>query len=192
MPESIRKLVQVVSKVGAPTTPCFEVFNRSHNTEPQNVGLVARLGSVKVREFTKCRGKSQSCCNSGRDVPGTYMQDPYRFVSSISWSRCGSSYCNRLHRDQRFFFDLRNSPRPTSAARADVGSSAKVRKSALHMLSWEDQTNSREQLELKAHSGYIEDWKAYIMWEKQGKKVQYGPGPVLLRMDRRRKAVGRC
>jgi len=47
------------------------------------------------------------------------------------------------------------------------------------MLSWKDQRNTREQLELKAQSGCIEDWKAYIVWEKKGKKVQSGFMPVL-------------
>jgi len=33
--------------------------------------------------------------------------------------------------------------------------------------------------ELEAQSGSIEDWKAYILWEKKGKKVQFRPIPVL-------------
>jgi len=48
---------------------------------------MAKVGSGK---FTKCRGKSRSCCKSGRDVPGTYAPDPYRPVPSISCSRRGS------------------------------------------------------------------------------------------------------
>jgi len=36
----------------------------------------------------------------------------------------------------------------------------KVQESALHMPSWKEQRNTREQLELKAQSGSIEDWKA--------------------------------
>jgi hypothetical protein len=47
------------------------------------------------------------------------------------------------------------------------------------MLTWKGQRNPRERLELKAQSGSIEDWKAYILWEKKGKKVQYRVGPVL-------------
>jgi len=54
-----------------------------------------------------------------------------------------------------------------------------VRASALNMLSWKDQRNTREQLELKVQSGFIEDWNAYIMWEKKGKKVYSGLVPVL-------------
>ena len=44
------------------------------------------------------------------------------------------------------------------------------------MLSWKDQNITREQLELKAQR---EDWKAYILWEKKGKKVQSRLLPVL-------------
>lgn len=55
----------------------------------------------------------------------------------------------------------------------------KIRESALHMLSWKDQNITREQLELKAQRGSIEDWKAYILWEKKGKKVQSRLLPVL-------------
>lgn len=47
------------------------------------------------------------------------------------------------------------------------------------MLSWKEQKITREQLELKAQSGSIEDWKAYILWEKKGKKVQSRLMPVL-------------
>ena len=47
------------------------------------------------------------------------------------------------------------------------------------MLSWKEQKNARGQLELKAQSGSIEDWKAYILLEKKGKKVQSGHMPVL-------------
>jgi len=103
MCESVRKLVRVgashISRVCAPTTLCFDVFNRSYNTEPRNMELVAKLGSGKDWGFTICRGMSRSCCKRGHDVPGTYAPDPYRFVSSINCSRCGSSYYNRLHRD---------------------------------------------------------------------------------------------
>jgi hypothetical protein len=49
--------------------------------------------------------------------------------------------------------------------------------SALHMLTWKGQRNPREGLEFKAQSGSIEDWKAYILWEKKGKG--YSPGLVL-------------
>ena len=55
----------------------------------------------------------------------------------------------------------------------------KVRESALRMLSWKEQKITREQLELKAQSGSVEDWKAYILWEKKGKKVQSRLLPVL-------------
>jgi len=55
----------------------------------------------------------------------------------------------------------------------------KVRESALHMLSWAEQRTTREQLELKAQGGSIEDWTAYILWEKKGKKVQTRLVPVL-------------
>ena len=55
----------------------------------------------------------------------------------------------------------------------------KIRESALRMLSWKEQKITREQLELKAQSGSIEDWKAYILWEKKGKKVQSRLMPVL-------------
>jgi len=55
----------------------------------------------------------------------------------------------------------------------------KVRESALRMLSWKEQKITREQLELKAQSGSIEDWKAYILWEKKGKKVQSRLMPIL-------------
>ena len=58
----------------------------------------------------KIEGLPNPCCKSGRDVPGTCAPDSYRSVSSISCSRCSSSYCNRLHRDQRFLFDLRDCP----------------------------------------------------------------------------------
>ena len=47
------------------------------------------------------------------------------------------------------------------------------------MLSWKEQKISREQLELKAQSGSVEDWKAYILWEKKGKKVQSRLMPIL-------------
>jgi hypothetical protein len=56
---------------------------------------------------------------------------------------------------------------------------AKVRESALRMLSWKGQRNTREQLELNAQSGSVENWKAYITWEKKGKKVQARLMPVL-------------
>ena len=39
--------------------------------------------------------------------------------------------------------------------------------------------HTREQLELKAQRGSIEDWKAYILWEKKGKKIQSRLLPVL-------------
>ena len=55
----------------------------------------------------------------------------------------------------------------------------KVRESALRMLSWKEQKISREQLELKAQNGSVEDWKAYILWEKKGKKVQSRLMPIL-------------
>ena len=55
----------------------------------------------------------------------------------------------------------------------------KARESALRMLSWKEKKITREQLELKAQSGSIEDWKAYILWEKKGKKVQSRLMPVL-------------
>jgi len=47
------------------------------------------------------------------------------------------------------------------------------------MLSWKEKKITREQLELKAQSGSIEDWKAYILWEKKGRKVQSRLVPVL-------------
>jgi len=47
------------------------------------------------------------------------------------------------------------------------------------MLSWKEQKITRDQLELKAQSGSIDDWKAYILWEKKGKKVQSRLLPVL-------------
>lgn len=47
------------------------------------------------------------------------------------------------------------------------------------MLSWKEKKTTREQLELKAQRGSIEDWKAYILWEKKGKKVQSRLMPVL-------------
>jgi len=55
----------------------------------------------------------------------------------------------------------------------------KARESALRLLSWKEQKSTREQLELKAQSGSIEDWKTYILWEKKGKKVQSRLMPVL-------------
>ena len=53
----------------------------------------------------------------------------------------------------------------------------KIRDSALHTC--KAQRNTCEQLELKAQSGSIEDWGAYILWEKKGKKVQSRLMPVL-------------
>jgi len=141
--------------------------------------LMARVGSGEDRGFTKCRGTSRSCCNSRRDVPGTYAPDPYRFVSSISCSRCGSLYYNRLHHDQRFLFDFRAAHFPPQQYERKLVQATKARESALRMLSWKEQKITREQLELKAHSGSIEDWKAYILWEKKGKKVQSRLMPVL-------------
>ena len=59
MCESIRKLVRVgvthISKVCAPTTLCFDIFNRSYNTEPRNMELMAKLGSGKDQGFTRCK-----------------------------------------------------------------------------------------------------------------------------------------
>lgn len=55
----------------------------------------------------------------------------------------------------------------------------KIRESALRMLSWKEQRITREQLEVKAQSGSIEDWRAYILWEKKGKKVQSRLMPIL-------------
>ena len=55
----------------------------------------------------------------------------------------------------------------------------KVRESALRMLSWKEKNITREQLELKAQSGSVEDWRAYILWEKKGKKVQSRIMPIL-------------
>jgi hypothetical protein len=55
----------------------------------------------------------------------------------------------------------------------------KIRESALRMLSWKEQKITREQLELKAQRGSIEEWKTYILWEKKGKKAQSRLVPVL-------------
>ena len=55
----------------------------------------------------------------------------------------------------------------------------KVRESALHMLSWKEQKITRKQLELKAQSGSVKDWKAYISWGKKRKKLQSMLMPVL-------------
>jgi hypothetical protein len=41
------------------TTPCFNVSNRSHNTEPQNMEFIVRVGGEEDRGFIKCRGKSR-------------------------------------------------------------------------------------------------------------------------------------
>jgi len=81
-----------ISKVCAPITPCFDVFDHSHNTEPRNMELMARMRTGEYRGpiVGQFRGKNRSCCKSGHDVPGTYAPDPCRFVSSISCSRCGS------------------------------------------------------------------------------------------------------
>jgi len=60
-----------------------------------------------------------------------------------------------------------------------------------------ERTNAREQLELKAQRGSIEDWNAYILWEKKGKEVQSGLMLVLYEYDiecaasERRVAIGR-
>jgi len=126
--------------------------------------------------------QNRSGCKSGHDVPGTYAQDPYRYVSGISCSRCGFSYYNRLHRDRRFLFDLCDCPLPTSIVCAEVRSKTKVRASALHMVSWSHgriKGTLASKPELKAQSGSIEDWKAYVLWEKEGKKLQFRPIPVL-------------
>jgi hypothetical protein len=55
----------------------------------------------------------------------------------------------------------------------------KVLESASHVLTWKGQRNPGERLELKAQSDSIEDWKAYILWEKKGKKVHSRVVPVL-------------
>ena len=66
MRKTIRELVRVgvahISKVRASILPCFDVFNRSHDTGQQNIELMGSGESGKDRGFTKCRGKSRSCC----------------------------------------------------------------------------------------------------------------------------------
>jgi len=76
-------------KVCAPITQCFDFFNRSYNTEPRNTEFMAKVGVGKI-EGSPCM--SRSCCRSGRGVPGMHAPDPYRSISSIFHSRCGSSY----------------------------------------------------------------------------------------------------
>jgi len=66
-----------------------------------------------------------------------------------------------------------------------------VRESALHVPSWKEQRNTREQLELKAQSGSIGDWKAYILWERKGKKARTGLVPVPYERATERTASGR-
>ena len=51
----------------------------------------------------------------------------------------------------------------------------KVRESALRMLSWKEQRS----LASSSSSSAVEDWKAYILWEKKGKKVQSRLMPIL-------------
>ena len=43
----------------------------------------------------------------------------------------------------------------------------------------EEHKMTREQLGLKAQSGFVEDCQAYILWEKKGKKGQSKIVPVL-------------
>jgi hypothetical protein len=60
-----------------------------------------------------------------------------------------------------------------------LAQSIEIRGSSVRRLSWKAQKITRKQLELKAQSGSIEDWKAYILWEKKGKDTEYMPMPVL-------------
>ena len=47
------------------------------------------------------------------------------------------------------------------------------------MLSWTEKTITREHLKLKVQGSFVKDGKAYILWEKKGKKVQSRLIPVL-------------
>jgi len=133
-------------KVCAPTTQCFDFFNRSYNTEPRNTELMANVGVGQI-EGSPCM--SRSCCGSGRGVPGMHAPDPYRSVYSIFYSTCGSSYYNGLHHDQRFIFDLRDAHFPPQQYERKLVQATKVREYTLHTLSWKGQRNTREQIEPK-------------------------------------------
>ena len=122
------------------------------------------------------------------DVPGTYAPDSYWSVSSISWSGSSFSSYNRLHHDHRFLFDLRGHSAPQSSKSTahspqqyeqKLVQATKVWESALHVLLWKEQKITREQLRLEAQSGSVEDFQAYILWEKKGKMLQSRAMPVL-------------
>jgi len=72
MCESIRKMVRAhISRSVRPLQyPMFDVFNRSYNTAPRNMELVAKVGSGKDGGFTICRGMGRSggrCCKGGHE-----------------------------------------------------------------------------------------------------------------------------
>jgi hypothetical protein len=75
--ESIRQLVRVhISKVCAPTTPCFDVFNRSYHTEPRNMELSrnGKWGILRAHREPKSRGKSRSCCEAVARMDATFLE----------------------------------------------------------------------------------------------------------------------
>ena len=55
MRESIRKLVRIgvahISKVGASTTPCFDIFNCPYNAEPRNMELMERVEMGRSKAY---------------------------------------------------------------------------------------------------------------------------------------------
>ena len=86
----------VLTLLIAPTIQNHEIWNLWKEWERED------------RRFTRCRGKSRSCCKSGRDFPETYAPDPHWSVSRISWSGSGFLYHNRLPHDHRFLLDFRD------------------------------------------------------------------------------------
>ena len=124
---------------------------------------------------------SRNCCRSGRGVPGTYAPDPYRSVSSISCSRCGSSLYNRLHRDQQFLFDLRDAHFPLQQYKRKLVQANKQTKFENMPCTC---SRGKSKGTLASRFNQNSEWfcrrlEAYILWEKKGDKVQSWHMPVL-------------
>jgi hypothetical protein len=158
------------SKSCAPTTPCL---NRSHNVEPQNMELVARLGSREDRGFTVNPNAEASAESVARvDVMFLDRMRQIHIGPSLIYPAVGAvpniTIDYTVTSDSYSTFVTAHFP-PQQYDRKLV-QETEARESALHILSWKEQGNTREQLELKAQSGSIEDWKAYVRWEKTGKK----------------------
>jgi hypothetical protein len=181
--KNIEKLVQIgvahISRVCAPHEPHHNVlFNftlQSHEVwnlwKDWEVGKIEALQNAEAKANAVARVDEIFLERTRQIHIGSYLV--YSTVDSIpqvtiDYRATNDSYSNFV-----------TTHFPDEHYEEKLDQSIEIRKSALQMLSWKAQKITREQLELKAQSGSIEDWKAYILWEKKGKKVQSRLMPVL-------------